>query len=862
MTLRSAYLAVAVVLIWAAPAVAGQRVVLPADVAPIHYEIAVVPDSARLTLSGQVTIDLDVAKATRTISLNAADLTFGRVRLEGEAEEPKVTFDEASQTATFTFANEIAPGRHKLSIDYAGKIYQQASGLFALDYKAGKRQKRALFTQFENSDARRFVPCWDEPNRKATFALTVTVPRRDLAVSNMPVASSVRAGRGMKRVRFATSPKMSSYLLFLSSDDMERVSRRVGKVDLGIVVKRGDRARARYALAAAAQILPYYDDYFGVAYPLPKLDFIAGPGSSQFFGAMENWGAIFYFERAILVDPKTTTERDRRRIFAVIAHEMAHQWFGDLVTMDWWDDLWLNEGFATWMAFKASDHFHPEWSVLLDMIGSKDRAMGRDGRVGTHPIVQPILDVLQASQAFDSITYQKGGAVIRMLEDYVGEKAFREGVRNYMAAYAYGNAVTDDLWRELDKVADAPISDIAHDFTLQEGIPLIRVEESSRGAMLTQSRFALDESGERSLDWRVPIIAKQAAGGAPWRGVATRGDRVELPLDARDGVIVNAGQSGYYQTLYPQAAFAKLAGRFAALPAADQLGLVSSARMLGLSGDMPLSNLLVLAAQANAKLHPQVSAALADRLAGLDEAYDGLPTQGAYRTFARGVLRPIFASVGWKARRGEAPDMPLLRAALLSALSQLDDGAVIAEARTRFARNLNRLSAEERRTVLEIVARHADLAIWERLRALAARAPTNVEKERYYALLGTTVDKTLAERALALTLGAELAPTTRPNIVDTISREFPELAFDFAGVHRDTVMEWLEPTTRDQFVPDLLNTGQEERLIEKLDSYRQQYIPENARRASDVTAGQIKLNVTIRTKRLPEVDKWLAEHGS
>ena len=312
-----------------------------------------------------------------------------------------------------------------------------------------------MFTQFENSDARRFVPSWDEPGRKATFELTATVPADQMAVSNMPIRSTDVLPGGRKRVHFATTPKMSSYLLFFGSGDFERIHRNVDGVDVGVVVKRGDTAQAAFALDAASDILPYYNDYFGTPYPLPKLDLIAAPGSSQFFGAMENWGAIFYFERDLLIDPRISTERDKQGVYLVIAHEMAHQWFGDLVTMAWWDDLWLNEGFASWMENKVTDHFHPEWKIWLQALRDKQSAMQEDARDGTHPIVTPINDVLQASSAFDSITYSKGAAVIRMLESYLGEDAFRDGVRRYIHDHAYGNTTTDDLWAAMDRGSQA-----------------------------------------------------------------------------------------------------------------------------------------------------------------------------------------------------------------------------------------------------------------------------------------------------------------------------------------------------------------------------------------------------------------------
>jgi aminopeptidase N len=857
--MKSLALATSVLMASTCLAGAANRIVLPSNVTPSHYDVTVSTDAAHLTFTGTVKIDVDVKQASQTIELNAADMTFSRVALSGMTGAPKVAFDAKAQTATLTFPAKIAPGAHVLTIDYRGKIYQQAAGLFALDYDTAKGKKRALFTQFENSDARRFVPSWDEPNKKATFTLTATVPANEMAIANTPISATESLPGGLKRVHFATSPKMSSYLLFFGAGDFERVSRKVNGVDIGIIVKRGDTDKAGYALDAAAAILPYYEDYFGVKYPLPKLDLIGGPGSSQFFGAMENWGAIFYFERDLEIDAKTSTESDKRGVYITIAHEMAHQWFGDLVTMDWWDDLWLNEGFASWMELKSTDHFHPEWKVWMDSIDAKEGAMRVDARAGTHPIVTPILDVLQANQAFDTITYSKGQAVIRMLENYVGADQFRAGVRNYIKAHAYGNTVTDDLWRELDKTSPRPVSQIAHDFTLQPGVPLVRVAPASGGVRLTQERFAMDSTAKAPLTWHVPVLAQSPGDKAPWRGVVAKDAPVQIP--AKTGVVVNEGQAGYFRTAYDPVLLKAVAARFVGLSAENQFGLLNDTRALGYSGYSPLTDFLSLAEQTKSTMDPQVQAAVADRLQGIDSLYDGLPGQPAFRSFGRTLLDPLFAKVGWDAKPGEDKNTALLREALLDALSQFDDPGVIAEARKRFAAYLkdpSHITPDTRRSMLRIVALHADAATWEQLHTLAKNGQSALIKEELYTLLGTTRDNALAAKALALTLGNEVALTTRPSIVRAVGALHPDMAFDFVNAHQAMVMSWLEGDSQNQFVPRVATSSHDPKMIAKLNAYANAHIPATPRGDTLKATSAIGFGAEVRAKRLPDVDRWLA----
>jgi len=843
---------------------AAKRVVLPTDVRPDRYEIRVAPDPDKLSFTGHVDIALTVVRPTSRIVLNAADLSFGKVSLSGQDAAPKIELDDQEQTAAFVFPKTLAPGAYRLSIDYAGKIYQQASGLFALDYEAQDGTKRrALFTQFENSDARRFAPMWDEPGIKSVFSLAVETPPGQISVSNMPVEEELEpAGSATRTVYFSDSPKMSSYLLFMAMGDFERISKKVAGVDVGVVVRRGDAAKAEYALDATVKLLEYYNDWFDTPYPLPKLDLVAGPGRSQFFAAMENWGAIFYFDYAILVDPKLSTEADRQNVFITIAHEVAHQWFGDLVTMAWWNDLWLNESFASWMENKATDHFHPEWNVWLLTQAGQQGAMRLDSRAGTHPVITEIPDVFAAANAFDGITYNKGQAVVRMLEAYVGEDAFRDGVRRYIKQHAYQNAVSDDLWAALDAASPSKkVSDVAHDFLLQPGVPLIQAREARDGIALSQGRFGVDESQRKPQTWRTPIAVK-GLDGKTWDGVASAAAVQSAPMAAP--AVVNAGQTSYARTAYSPALWARLAPRFAQLPAADQLGLLYDSRALGEAGIAPMSDFLALARNAPADADPIVINTLADQLGALDWLYGGRRNQPAYRAFARGRLTPIAARLGWEAKPGEPDNVATARRAVLTTLGQLGDPATVAEARRRFDRWLvqpDSLAAGGRRTVLAILAANADAKTWDAIHARAKASRDITDRGRLYNYLGANDDPALADRALRLALSGEPTSSEAPAIIAAVAEAFPDKAYDFAMANRAKVDELLEPTSRTSYYADLAQGSRDPAMLEKL-AKLSATVPTSSRGEVEKAEAAVRYRVGVIEKRVPEMDRWLAAGGS
>jgi aminopeptidase N len=836
---------------------------LPRNVVPSHYSIRVKPDADKLSFSGSTDIEITVNSATDSITLNAAELAFSNAAiLSGAANiaATKIDINAGAQTATFVFPKKLMPGKYTLSTAYTGKIYQQANGLFALDYKDTKgAEKRALFTQFEAPDARRFVPSWDEPNYKATFDLTVTVPEDQMAVSNMPVATSKAAGSGLKEVTFQRSPKMSTYLLFFGLGEFDRIAKQVGPTEVGVIVGKGNGSKGQYALDASAKIVGYYNDYFGTPFPLPKLDNVAGPGQSQFFSAMENWGAIFTFERVLLVDPKITSARAQQGIFATDAHEIAHQWFGNLVTMQWWDDLWLNEGFASWMESKTTVHFNPEWQAELDRVGGREAAMGVDAYATTHPVIQTIKTVEQTSQAFDTITYQKGEAVITMLEGFAGEDIWRDGIRTYIKKHAYGNTRTDDLWSAVEGAGGKGITKIAHDFTRQPGVPMITATSAiCQGGntilSLTQSEFSRDRKATtdaKPLRWNVPVIA-QTIGGAPASTIIA-GGKGTLKVPGCGPLLINAGQSGYYRTLYTPEMNAALRDNFGKLAPIDQLGLMRDSQSLANSSYQDLAVPLALLDKVDAASNSRLVDNAVGTLDGYYNMFEKEPArQAQVASLTSKRFGPTLAKLGLKPKPGEPLLNANLRSSLIGTLGGMGDAKVTAEAKRLFDALDNdpkALDGPLRSTWLGIIAYNADKPTWDKLRKLGQTAENQVVKSTMYSLLGSTKDKALATDALNLALTPEPGPTTSAAIIGAASGEHAEMTVDFALAHLDAVLGLVDVASRSEYIAQLARGSDDVTMPAKLDEYAKTHLTPTSRKTVDQSIAAI----TTRIKTLPRV---------
>ena len=835
----------------AAPA---EREVLPAGVEPTHYRLLIRPDATAMTFKGEVAVTIRVAATTRTVVLNSAGLGLDAMALE-DGDGATAVEDIKLQRQTLTFAHPLSAGEHVLTIAYHGKIGHSTLGFFAMDYGSGADARRTLATNFEPSSARELLPCWDEPGRKATFSVSVEAPSDQMAVGNMPVANVTPLTNGRQRVSFAETPPMSTYLLFLAIGDFERAHRVVDGVDVGVVVKRGDLTKAAYALDQEALILHYYNEYFAVRFPLPKLDLVAAPGGIQ-GGSMENWGAIFYSQQHLLLDTEGATDRDRQLVFLVVAHETAHQWFGDLVTMAWWDNLWLNEGFARWMQTYAADVIHPEWKTGLQAQSIFEEGKSADAIPSTHPIVQTVSTADQASQAFDSITYDKGAAVITMLNAYVGPNAFRDGVRRYMRTHAYGNSVDADLWTEIQEAAGKPILAIEHDFTSQEGVPLVRVIATDGRARLSLGRFAADPTtiaGQPLPSWSLPL-ALLPLGASAHEGVILK---TGVDIETSAPVLVNAGQTSYARVFYDEPDFSALTLKAGGLASVDQLGVLNDQNALGLAGYTPESRALAWIAALPTSAEPVVWGRAISLLISLDRRYGDTPGRATFRRHALALLDPPARRVGFVSRADDGEGVASLRGSLIEARAVFGDQAAIADARQAWIEN--RGEAEDRRVAETVAGETADPATFALMRARARSTTDTLDKARILKALAGARDPILAGRMIDIAFSAETPAGVAPSLLATLAENHPDLVWVQAVGRMQASPEFDKVTKWAAAVGIASGSARPERIAD-VEAYEEANVPPEARRPFVGAIASIRQNRRITEEILPKLDAWIADH--
>jgi aminopeptidase N len=833
---------------------------LPKDVIPLLYDAHLVPDIKADTFRGEQRVEIEVLRSTNRIVLNAANLKIERAALSGRGLPERALspiLDEKQETLSFELGAPLAPGRYTLTLSFSGQINREGRGLFQVAYKAGEANKKLIATTMEPSDARRMLPTWDEPAFRARFKLTVDVPASFKAYSNTPVEKQEKLAGGVQRISFAPTPKMPSYLVVLVAGELERMSARQDGVEIGIVTTAGKLGSTAFPLLATKDLLRYYNNYFGVPYPLAKLDQIAIPGG--FNGAMENWGGIVYNESTLLYDPVKSPENIKKLTFEVNAHEVAHQWFGNLVTMAWWDNLWLNEGFASWMAAKATEHFHPEWRPYLDGIAEREGVLNLDARKTTHPIQTRIDNEEQAAGAFDSITYVKGQGFLRMLEAYVGEDQFRKGIRAYMAKHQYSNTTTADLWAAIEKASGKPVAKLAADWTTQPGYPLISVSQAcvdgKRQVTLAQEQFRLDEPAPDNRLWTVPLQVGTVNGKAWYTLLASRS--TTITQGGCDGaLVVDPHSVGFFRIQYDRASFDALAGNAARLPDPTRLKLLLDTWSLVSAGRVQLDAYLALVAKYGDEPRLAVWSSILGNLGTLDNLARGEPEQALIRRFVIKFAGQRFARLGWEPKAGESGEERQLRALLASSLARAGDERAIQEARQRFARyqaDPSSVSPEMIDFVVNTVGRYADGATYAALGKQVAAARTDEERNRFGAAMTLVQDPALAANALNMAVSPEMPANLSTVIVSSIGREHPDQAWEFAVTHRDALLKSADAVGRNRALASVVAGSSDARHADMMEQYvGQNFGPDALVEARRVGNG-IRVRAAQKARLLPQV---------
>ena len=837
---------------------------LPKTVVPTDYTIAVVPNVKAHTLTGTETVVLSVRKPTRTIVFNTLDMTIGSARIDGIA--ARVRTDNAAQLSTVTLASPLAIGTHTLALAYRGKIQRSDEGLFYQPYRTPDgKTKEMLGTQMESTDARRMFPGWDEPAFRATFKLTVTLPAKYAAVSNTPIESAVTKG-ALKTTTFARTPKMASYLVVLCAGDLESISDIQDGVKISVWTTEGKKEHGRYALASAKKILAYYDDYFGIKFPLLKLDLIAIPGG--FDGAMENWGGITFNEQILLFDPATASLRQKQDVFAVEAHEMAHQWFGDLVTMAWWDNLWLNEGFASWMGTKSTDHFNPDWHAWQGALQEKSTAMDTDARLTTHPIQQKIDTETQAAAAFDDITYLKGQSFLRMLESYLGEAPFRAGIRAYIAAHKYSNSTTADLWSALTVSSGKPVAAIARAWTEQPGFPLVTAMATCAGGArsfrLEQNRFLLGGTEPGREHWDIPLGVEPIGGPRTYTLMRTATTNVSGGA-CGDAISLNARDIGFYRVQYDPATAGTNRKNFGTLAVEDRISMLDDSWALVQAGRANVPTYLGRAARVGADPNQTEWNGILGALQTMAQDESGKPGEERFRAYARAIEHPVFEKVGWDTKPGDDVPTQQLRQAVIGSLGAFGDQAIIDEARKRFAafvENPKLLTPNEQVVVTGIVGRYASQMTYDQLHGLAKNAKTTEEKRRYYFAMAGAKSDALAQETLHITVSGEMPAemaSVRVGLVQAVATAgHPKRAWEFYKANYAVLMSSLSTFEQVLGIAQAPDAFWNAAPVADLEAFVRKSVPADAAPQVAKSIERVKFRRELQARLVPQLDAYTA----
>ncbi|WP_041856320.1 M1 family metallopeptidase [Candidatus Korobacter versatilis] len=761
---------------------------LPGNVVPDHYSLKFAPDFSSSTFQGDETIDVRVLSATDAIVLNALELEIksATVTVAGKELTASVTADAENETVTLHVPSQLTVGSATIHIGYTGRLNDKLRGL----YRSEANNRRYAVSQFEAVDARVAFPSFDEPSYKATFDITTVVDQGDTAISNGRIVSDEPGPAGKHTIKFSTTPKMSSYLVALTVGDWKCISGEQDGIALRICSVPGKEQQGAFALEATKAILHFYNQYFGIKYPYGKLDQIAAPDFEA--GAMENTAAIVYRESALLLDPAKASVNDQKEISSVIAHEMAHQWFGDLVTMKWWNDIWLNEGFATWMESKPVAAWKPEWQISQDDVLGSSSALNTDSTQNTRPIRQQAETRNEINALFDGIAYGKTAAVLRMLEGYIGPEVFRKGVNSYLEAHKYGNATAEDFWGAMAKASGRPIDKLMPTFVTQPGAAYIaltdKCENNETVGTITQQRFysspKLMQSTSDQL-WQVPVCSNEIGGaGTASCELLTQKQQSFKLKGCGHGVMGNSKGSGYYRYSFDPAEYQSPNFKMEELPEEDQVSLVGNEGALLAAGVHHIQDFMAMTEKFRGVPTYGAVSELADHLTFADRHLVSDQDREQFRSWVRSVFKPTLEKVGTVSSKSDTPGQRNTRATLVELLGNVgEDPDAIALAKQTVNAYMQDPASVDTTLVdasFPVAAAHGDASLYDIFLAKTKQASSPQDYYRYVHALRDFRDPVLLKRTLEWTLGPEVRNQDLRGLVGVLSNPAgQQLTWDF-----------------------------------------------------------------------------------
>ncbi len=845
---------------------------LPTGVAPGHYSMWFAPDLEHATFRGRETIDITVQRPTTTITLNAAEIEFGAVTIDagGRSQTARVALDEKNEMATVTVPQAIPAGPASIHITYTGILNDKLRGF----YLSEANGRRYAVTQMEATDARRAFPSWDEPAYKATFDVSLMIDGADSAISNgAQVSDTPGPETGKHTVVFARTQKISSYLVAMLVGDFVCRSGAPGAIPVRVCSTPDKLPLTGFALDAAEYSVKFYNEWTGIPYPFGKLDVIGVPDFAA--GAMENIGAITFREEELLANPQSASLGTRKEIASVIAHEIAHQWFGDLVTMKWWDDIWLNEGFATWMANKPLAAWHPEWQIDLDEVGEMQAAIRTDALRSTRAIRTGVESPDEINEVFDQIAYEKTASVLRMLENYVGPELFRKGVGSYLRKYAFANATGDDFWNEVARATGAPVDRIMRPFVEQTGVPVVKIDAQCQGSAtsvaLRQDRFvALGGSPASNAPlWLVPVCFKTPGASTPQCTLLERRDQTaSLPACAA-GVFGNANGGGYYLSDYPpeqSLALAQTARN--SLTPAERLTLLGDQWWMTRAGRHDIGVYFEVASAHASDPTPSITSQIGRSLRTAHDAIVRPSDEARFEEWVRQKFGPELAALGLPGGLSDSDDRQSRRATLLSLVGVSGNSPDVQrqarELALKYVADAASVAPTLASTVLNVAAFKGDASLYDRY--VADLPKLTGKPEEYYRVFNALPwfqDPALVQRTLRFAISSQVRTQDTAGLIGgLLSRpSSQDAAWTFVKENWDTLTKKLGIF---QGLPRIVGgTGSfcsREKRADVEQFFKTHRVPSSERTLRQAFES-IDSCIAIKERQAPAAASWLASAG-